>query len=79
MAGRKYKRVRVAGQDTRPTDLEIAILHVGCGINGMPDAELKALWDKHGEWVTRYCMDTYGTEPLVGYLARTEGWGKRAA
>lgn len=79
MAGRRYKRLRVAGADTRPTDLEIAILSVGTGINHMPDAELRELWERHGAWVTRYCRETFDCEPFVGMLARTEKWPVHAA
>ena len=56
------------------SDLTMAILGIGCGINHMPDAELKALWHEHGQYVTDRNLREFGTEPFVGLIARDEGW-----
>jgi hypothetical protein len=67
----KRKRTK---RNKGPSDLTMAILGIGCGINHMPDAELKALWREFGPQVTEYYLRKSGTEPFVAEIARSEGW-----
>jgi hypothetical protein len=52
----------------------MAILGIGCGINHMPNAELKALWLEYGKRVTEHHLRTGSSEPFVAEIAREQGW-----
>ncbi len=56
------------------SDLTMAILGIGCGINHMPNAELKALWLEYGKRVTEHHLRTGSSEPFVAEIAREQGW-----
>ena len=67
------KRTRTK-RNKGPSDLTMAILGIGCGINHMPIDELKALWYEHGQEVTDYYQRKFGSETFVGRIAREDGW-----
>jgi hypothetical protein len=39
-----------------------------------PDAELKALWHEHGQYVIDQNLREFGKEPFIAQIARYEGW-----
>jgi len=71
MATTRTRRNRGSGL----TQLIIAQIGVGCGINSLSDEELRQLWKDYGQAVTEHWQRTYGDkETFVGMLAREEGW-----
>ena len=56
------------------SSLVLAQLGVGCGINHIPLAELKALWQEYGQQAIDYNLRHYDDEPFVAHIAREEGW-----
>ncbi len=72
------KRTRT-NRSMNTSSLIIAQLGFGCGINHIPDAELKALWQEHGQNVTDHWFRKWGEEPFVARIARMERWPKLKA
>ncbi|MGA8147274.1 MAG: hypothetical protein WB870_06830 [Gallionellaceae bacterium] len=62
------------GRTNTPSLLVIATLGVGCGISGMPENELRDMWQEYGQAVIdHYDRQGWG-EPFVAEIARQEGW-----
>lgn len=72
MAGRKYRRVRVAGQDF-PSWM-LGVFGVGTAFNWLERKHLQVLWRKYGSEFDRRYEEENGKITFLGYVANSEGW-----
>jgi hypothetical protein len=52
----------------------LMLLGLGAGMNAVPDRNLRRLWKRHGEAVSRIWLERYGKLPFVAQIAEAEGW-----
>jgi hypothetical protein len=52
----------------------LMLLGMGAGMHSVPDRNLRRLWERHGEAVSRIWLERYGKLPFVAQIAEAEGW-----